>query len=311
MGWLTGYDGCSYYVPQCAVVSKDKDPLWFGRRMDANGCRRTAYIGEDRIKWYGDEYVQSDTSHAMSALGQIIADEGHGSATIGVEKDSACLSARSFEALSASLPNAKFRNADRLINGQRLVKSRREIEYMRGAGKIVEAMYQCVGEVLRPGIKQSDVIAELTYLGTRGVDVYWEDYPACFPNLGAGADASAPHLTWTDRPIRADESIFFELAGVHKRYHCPLSRTYYLGRPTQRILDAEKAVLDGMHAGLEKAVAGNLFEDIARAYSGTLARYGFEKTSRSGYPIGWVIRQHGARTRRASGRATRRSSARE
>lgn len=132
MGWLTGYDGCSYCVPQCVVVSKDKDPLWFGRRMDANGCRRTAYIGEDRIKWYGDEYVQSDTLHAMSAPGQIIANEGHGSATIGVEKDSACLSARSFEALSASLPNARFKNADRLINSQRLVKSPREIEYMRG-----------------------------------------------------------------------------------------------------------------------------------------------------------------------------------
>ncbi|ESY12771.1 hypothetical protein X751_29630 [Mesorhizobium sp. LNJC395A00] len=116
MGWLAGYDDCSYYVQQCVVVSKDKEPLWFGRRMDANGCRRTAYISEDRIKWYADEYVQSDTLHATSVLGQIVIDEGHGSATIGVEKDSACLSARSFEALSASLPNAKFKKADRLIN---------------------------------------------------------------------------------------------------------------------------------------------------------------------------------------------------
>ncbi|WP_457662591.1 M24 family metallopeptidase [Sinorhizobium medicae] len=286
MGWLTGYDGCSYYVPQCVVVSKDKDPMWFGRRMDANGCRRTAYIGEDRIKWYGDEYVQSDTLHAMSLLGQIIQDEGYGACTIGVEKDSWCLSASSFEHLSKSLPNAKFKNADRLINWQRLVKSPREIEYMRGAGKIVEAMYDRIGQVLRPGAKQSDVIAELSYVGTRGVDSWWGDYPACVPNLGAGADASAPHLTWTDRPIRADESIFFELAGVHKRYHCPLSRTYYLGKPTQQILDAEKAVLEGVQAGLEKAVAGNRCEDIAIAYSGALARYGFEKTSRSGYPIG-------------------------
>lgn len=102
MNWLTGYDGCSYYVPQCVAVTKDKDPLWFGRRMDANGCRRTAYIAEDRIKWYGDEYVQSDTLHAMSVLGKIITEEGYGSAAIGVEKDSACLSAASFEVLSAS-----------------------------------------------------------------------------------------------------------------------------------------------------------------------------------------------------------------
>ncbi|WP_208245826.1 Xaa-Pro peptidase family protein (plasmid) [Rhizobium sp. T1470] len=286
MGWLTGYDGCSYYVPQCVVVTKDKDPFWFGRRMDANGCRRTSYIGGDRIKWYGDEYVQSDSLHAMSVLGHIIADEGHGSSVIGVEKDSSCLSAASFEALLASLPNAQFKRADRLINWQRLTKSPREIEYMRGAGRIVEAMYQKVTDVLRPGVKQSDIIAELTYVGTRGVDEYWGDYPACVPNLGAGADASAPHLTWTDRLIRANESVFFELAGVHKRYHCPLSRTYYLGKPTQQILDAEKAVLDGMATGLEKAIAGNTCEDIASAYTSALARYGFDKTSRSGYPIG-------------------------
>lgn len=286
MGWLTGYDGCSYYVPQCVVVSKDKDPIWFGRGMDANGCRRTAYIGEDRIKWYGDEYVQSDALHPMTVLGQIVTDEGYGSATIGVEKDNLCLSAASFEALSASLPNAKFQNADRLINWQRIIKSPRELEYMRGAGRIVEVMYQRVTEVLRPGVKQSDVIAELSYVGTRGVEGFWGDYPACVPNLGAGADASAPHLTWTDRPIRGDESIFFELAGVHKRYHCPLSRTYYIGKPTTQILDAEKAVLDGMHAGFEKAVAGNSCEDIATAYSAALARFGLVKTSRCGYPIG-------------------------
>ncbi|SEI22801.1 ectoine hydrolase [Rhizobium tibeticum] len=43
-------------------------------------------MGEDRIKVVRDEYVQSDTLHAMSVLGHIIADEGHRSATIGVEK---------------------------------------------------------------------------------------------------------------------------------------------------------------------------------------------------------------------------------
>ncbi|WP_353642586.1 Xaa-Pro peptidase family protein [Mesorhizobium sp. WSM2239] len=286
MNWLTGYDGNAFYVPQCVVVSKDKDPLWFGREMDANGCRRTAYIGEDRIRWYEDHYVQSDTLHPMMVLGQIITEEGHGSATIGVEKDNYYFSALSFEILSAALPNARFKNADRLVNWQRIVKSQQEIEYMHGAGKVVEAMYQRLSEVLRSGIKQSDVIAELTHAGTRGVGDYWGDYPAAVPNIGAGADASAPHLTWSDRPIRSNESIFFELAGVHKRYHCPLARTYYLGKPTLQILDAEKAILDGMQAGLDKAVAGNRCEDIAKAYVSQLARYGLVKTGRSGYSMG-------------------------
>ena len=67
--------------------------------------------------------------------------------------------------------------------------------------------------------------------------------------------------------MRANESIFFEVAGVHKRYHCPLSRTFYLGKPDQKFLDAEKAILDGMEAGLSKAVAGNTCEDVALSRS--------------------------------------------
>ena len=286
MGWLTGYDGWSFYVHQCVIVSKDKDPLWFGRGIDANGARITTYLAEDRIKSYPDHYVQSDTLHPMSVLGDILTGEGHASSKIGVEKDNYFFSAAAFEALTAALPNATFRDTNRVVNRLRIIKSPQELEYMRGASRVIEGVYARISEVLRPGIKQSDVVADIYDAAIRGVNGVWGDYPAAVPMLGAGADAAAPHLTWSDRPIRSGESIFFELAGVHKRYHSPLSRTYFLGKPTQQILDAEKAVLEGMEAGLEKAVAGKLCEDIAEAYGTVLARYGFEKTSRVGYSIG-------------------------
>ena len=41
-----------------------------------------------------------------------------------------------------------------------------------------------------------------------------------------------------------------------------------------------------MEAGLEMARAGNRCEDIANAFFGVLARYGIEKSNRTGYPIG-------------------------
>lgn len=179
-------------------------------------------------------------------------------ATIGIEKENYYFTHAALEeALAAALPNAKFMDTTRLVKWQRIVKSPQEIEYMQATGKIVAAMHQRVSEVLRPGVKQSDVVAEIYHTGTRGVDGYWGDYPAAVPIIGAGSDASAPHLTWSDRLLQANESIFFELAGVHKRYHCPLSRTFYLGKPDQKFLDAEKAILEGMEAGLTKAVPGN------------------------------------------------------
>jgi ectoine hydrolase len=65
-----------------------------------------------------------------------------------------------------------------------------------------------------------------------------------------------------------------------------LSRSVFLGKPTKTFLDAEKAVLEGMDAGLEVAKAGNLCEDIANAFFGVLKKYGIEKDNRTGYPIG-------------------------
>jgi hypothetical protein len=45
MNYLTGYDGWSFYVPQCVVVSLDADtPLWIGRRMDVAGARHTTFL---------------------------------------------------------------------------------------------------------------------------------------------------------------------------------------------------------------------------------------------------------------------------
>ena len=37
MAWLTGYDGWSFYVHQCVVVTLQDAPLWNGRKMDAQG----------------------------------------------------------------------------------------------------------------------------------------------------------------------------------------------------------------------------------------------------------------------------------
>ena len=106
------------------------------------------------------------------------------------------------------------------------------------------------------------------------------------PLLPSGADASAPHLTWDDKPMQAGEGTFFEIAGCYHRYHCPLSRTVFLGKPTQDFLDAESATLEGMEAGLAAARPGNTCEDIAKAFFAVLARHGIVKDNRTGYSIG-------------------------
>ncbi len=286
MAWLTGYDGWSFYVHQCVLVPPDGEPVWFGRGQDANGAKRTAYIGHDRIVGYPDHYVQSTERHPMDYLSGIIEARGWGKGHVGVEMDNYWFSAAAFASLQRHLPNARFKDATALVNWQRAVKSEKELEYMRRAARIVEAMHGRIVEKIEPGMRKCDLVAEIYDAGIRGVDGFGGDYPAIVPLLPSGEDASAPHLTWDDKPMRAGEGTFFEIAGCYKRYHCPLSRTVFLGKPDQKFLDGEKAVLEGMEAGLAQAKVGNVCEDIANAFFAVLKTYGIIKDNRTGYPIG-------------------------
>ena len=288
MAWLTGYDGWSFYVHQAVLLSLDGDPVWFGRGQDAQGAKRTVFMAEDDIIGYPDHYVQSTERHPMDYLSARIADRGWDKLTIGVEMDNYWFSAAAYAALNKGLPNATFKDATALVNWQRAVKSAQELDYMRTAARFVERMHQRIVDVIEPGMRKCDLVAEIFDASLRYDPAIGAggDYAAIVPLLPSGTDAAAPHLTWDDRPMKSGEGTFFEIAGTFHRYHCPISRTVFLGKPTPTFLDAEKAVLEGMEVGLEAAKAGNMAEDIAKAFFGVMKKYGIEKDNRTGYPIG-------------------------
>ena len=286
MAWLTGYDGWSFYVHQAVIVPPEGEPIWYGRGQDANGAKRTAYLKHDNIIGYPDHYVQSTERHPMDFLSKLLDERGWSKKTIGVEMDNYWFTAAAFASLQKHLPNARFVDGTALVNWQRAVKSKTELDYMRKAARIVELMHQRIVDKVEVGMRKCDLVAEIYDAGIRGTNAFGGDYPAIVPLLPSGADASAPHLTWDDQPMKSGEGTFFEIAGCFNRYHVPLSRTVFLGKPTQAFLDAEKATLEGMEAGLAAAKPGNTCEDIANAFFDVLRKYGIVKDNRTGYPIG-------------------------
>ena len=286
MAWLTGYDGWSFYVHQCVVLSLESEPFWYGRGMDANGAKLTVFMQRENIIGYPDDYVQNPEKHPMDYLCKILTEKNWAQKTIGVEKDNYYFTASCLESLQRNLVQANFVDSTGLVNWQRTVKSPRELEFIRKAARIVEKMHARIFEVMEPGMRKNDLVAEIYHSGITGAEDAGGDYTAIVPMTPTGADASAPHLTWDDKPIPDNSGTFFEIAGCYRRYHCPLSRTIYLGQPPQKYLDVEKAVLEGIEAGLEAAKPGNFAEDIEAAWRKTISKYGYEKESRCGYAIG-------------------------
>ena len=286
MAWLTGYDGWSFYTPQCVVIGPTGTPVWFGRYMDSLGALRTTYLAPDDVIGYPDHYVMSTERHPSEHLAETFLARGWGALTIGVELDGYYYSPRAHQSLVDNLPDASFVDATALVNWQRLVKSPREIEYMRIAARIVEKMHDRIRERIEPGMRKNDLIAEIYHAAISGTEDHGGDYPAIVPLAPTGIDATAAHLTWDDRPLEVGAGTFFEIAGVHKRYHVPLCRTVYLGTPEPKWHHAEQALLASIDVGMSAAKPGNTCEDMYSAFITELRSHGYDKESRAGYSIG-------------------------
>ncbi len=286
MAWLTGYDGWSFYVHQGVVLLMSGEPLWWGRAMDANGARRTAWIGEDSLHPYDDSYVQSTERHPMQHLAGLLKELGLERARIGLELENYYFSAKAYLTLREALPEADLVDATALVNWQRAVKSDEEIGFMRKAARIAEHIVDGVFQRAEPGLRKNELIAGIYQDALTGVGEDWGDYPAIVPMVPSGADGSAPHLTWNGDQLREGEATSFEIAGVYRRYHVPFCRTIYLGELPEEMHLVAGALVEGLEAGLEAARAGNRACDVANALGGVLEKAGIQRGARCGYPIG-------------------------
>ena len=83
------------------------------------------------------------------------------------------------------------------------------------------------------------------------------------------------------------EGTFFELGGCYRRYHCPLSRTIYLGQPPPKFLARRREGGAGGDRGGPRCRQAGAPARRSRSPGATPSpATGFEKESRIGYSIG-------------------------
>src|SRR5437660_1416948 len=86
--------------------------------------------------------------------------------------------------------------------------------------------------------------------------------------------------------LKPGDLFYIEMGGVRHRYHSPLSRCFYLGKPSERMDKTAKVIAEGLAAVLDTVKPGVLCEELAATWTKVIARHGIEKDSRIGYPVG-------------------------
>ncbi|MEM7055956.1 MAG: M24 family metallopeptidase [Pseudomonadota bacterium] len=287
MGWLTGFDGWSFYVPQAVALHQDADaPIWFGREQDAKSAHITTTLPAENIVPYSEPLVQHPTDHPFDELCELIKARGWGTARIGVDFDAHYYTARAHQHLVQGLPDAKIGDNQNLVNWTRLVKSEAELAYMREAGRIVTDTMNNALAKLAPGVRQYEVIADVYQDQVTGFDHKFGDYTGLCPLIQVGEGTSTPHLTWTDAPLPDHGLVVMELAGARRHYHAPLTRTAHIGPPPDDMARLTDTIIEGGDRAMEAMKPGTTCEEVEAIWQAVLNRNGFEKPSRVGYSIG-------------------------
>lgn len=288
MNYLTGYDGWSFYVPQLVVIARDEEyPLWIGREQDAPGARMTTLLPDENIVGYPDHYVHHPDRHPFDFLSHQLKMRELDFREIGVDMDSYYVTPSGFECLHRNLPRATFVNVHVMISALRAVKSDAELRYLREAGRITDRVMEVARDAVRPGMRECDVAGQIRAAQVEGIPgEYGGDYPAIEPIILSGERTAAAHLPWTDRPFEANTVVILELAACRYRYHAPLARTIYLGKPPAEYSKLAETVIGGLNAALDTLRPGATCEEVEFAWNDYVSRYDVKKNSRIGYSMG-------------------------
>lgn len=286
--YLTGYTAMSAYVPQGLVISmRDEEPTFILRRMDAPAAYHQTFLERDKIIGYLEMLVGNPDKDGYDVVLDFLQEIGVTNRSIGLELNS--LPAQSAEKFKARLPKARFVDCTKLVTWIRLVKSDLEIAVMREAAAISDAAIMRAAEVIRPGVREADAIAEIAgtlargvngKVGTRIVNI----------NLCSSPRTGTCHILWSEDVFREGSQINLELGGVRHSYCAGIMRTFTIGPASDRLRRLHEAEVAGLASALEAVRPGSTCSDVANAFYRTIEKRGFQKESRCGYAhgIGWM-----------------------
>ena len=145
----------------------------------------------------------------------------------------------------------KIKDGQQVMLSARELKSADEIALLNRAAAMVDGAYDLVNEILRPGVRENDIVAEVNkFLYTHGSD----DVEAV--NAISGERCSPHPHNFTDRMIRPGDQAFFDILQSFMGYRTCYYRTFNVGRATPAQHDAYKKARDWLDNAMARIKPG-------------------------------------------------------
>jgi len=221
--------GEAFYV--CPAFEEDR-----AREQIANGPGGN---NADVRTWQEDE-----DPYRLVAVG--LKDRGISSGRIGIEERTTFVFS---DGIAKAAPQIKVAGATAVTAGCRMIKTQHELDLMRLANQVTLEAYEAVYKSLQPGMSQYDfarlIEAAYSKLGFRGE-----------ASVNTGEASALPHGSAKPQIIREGTIVLIDDGCSVEGYQSDISRTFVLGKPTDKMRKVFDIVHRAQSAALKQARPG-------------------------------------------------------
>jgi Xaa-Pro aminopeptidase len=153
------------------------------------------------------------------------------------------------------------RDGQQVLLDAREIKSMDEIILLNQAAAMVDGVYQMIGEELKPGVREADIVAKankmLYEMGSDDVEAI---------NAISGERCNPHPHNFTDRLVRPGDQAFFDILQSYMGYRTCYYRTFNVGRATASQKDAYKKCRAWLDAAINLVKPGVSTAQIASVW---------------------------------------------
>lgn len=164
----------------------------------------------------------------------------------------------------SSFPAVSFVPAADILKPLRMVKTPAEIETIQRACALADACMEHAKRMLQPGVSEYDVGLDIEFFFRRnGAEVGFS------PIVASGPNSARPHATPSERKFQDGDFVTLDLGGRLDGYCSDITRTFVVGKASDRHREIYEAVLGAEQAAIaaiRPGMTGKEVDAVARGF---------------------------------------------
>jgi Xaa-Pro dipeptidase len=274
--YLTGYEAPSHFGFQLLVLPTEADPFVVIRQHMASGV-----LAES---WLRDIVTFKDAEDPIAATHRALVDRRLAGRRLAFEETAPPLTLRTARRLEAALGQGPLGDCAGIVEELRLVKSPREIEYVRQAARVSDVGMETARRMIRPGVSEAEIAAE----ATRDMQLAGGEYQAETLLVGIGERSRLAIPVPTGRRLGPGEVLWVEVFGTVRRYSTGLKAVFGAAPLSEDTARRAEVARRALARGVARIAPGRPASVVPEAIQETFreAGYGDGAYHQSGYSIG-------------------------